>query len=237
MTGPIEPGREAPQASSRSGAHAGGGQRHTREQQLGDEDEQALGPRREDRGQREDEGGGEEQGEGAAPRGEGAPYGGLLRGRRGGALDPVDGVGSGDEPCVVGGDEDARPGGAQRREHAGDRRPGVPVLTDRRLVGEQQGGLVDGGGREGEPALLAAGEPARVEPGAVRQPEPGEEGVGARPGLGVVTAERPRGGEHLVADGPGDDGAGGALRHPRDAGGEVAGGEAVGRTAEGAVST
>ena len=144
---------------------------------------------------------------------------------------PVDDVG------VVGGRHDRTARGPVGGDEPDDGRPGAAVLPDRGLVGEQHRRAVVQRGRDGEAALLTAGELARVGRLEVAQPERREQRAGAVGGCRVVTGRRPRlprrgrsphapgGDEHLVEHGAGDDRRARPLRHPRERAGELGGGQ------------
>ncbi len=166
----------------------------------------------------------------AAPGGRSARRGGTraapLR-RRGGPTArlgrPVDDVG------VVRRRDDGAAGGPVGGDEPDEGRPRAAVLADRRLVGEEDRRAVQEGGGDGEPALLATGEVARVGVLEVDQAERGEQGAGPALRRGVVAAEGARGGQHLVEHRGRDDRRARPLRHPGQGGGEVGGGQ-VGRS-------
>ena len=140
----------------------------------------------------------------------------VVHGRR-----PVDDVG------VVGGGDDGATRLPVRGDEPDERGPGVAVLAHRRLVGEQHRWPVVQGRRDREPALLAAGQLARVRRGrGARAPGPRGGRGRARVGGGVVLARAPSSRrQHLLEHRAGDDRRARPLRHPGDRAREVGGRE------------
>ena len=73
------------------------------------------------------------------------------------------------------GQDHAHPGVAGCDNHAGDGRPGQPVLTDARLVQNQDRWAVRDGTRERQASLLAPREEVVVGGGQRRQSQPPDE--------------------------------------------------------------
>lgn len=85
--------------------------------------------------------------------------------------DLVSGV---EQPVVVGGDEDAATGGGEVPKDTQQRRDRCRVQLSSRLIGDQQPGCPHGGGGEGEPLPLPAGEVLWPRPAPHAEAEPFE---------------------------------------------------------------